>query len=300
MAILRDLAHPDETSEWTGVLGASCLVGRFVLPSLAENAIRVLAVSRSQSCEDQPDVSWQAAGTLCKRTDIRVPNWLCLAPIWVVPDYFAEFERLGARRVVALSSTSRFTKPDSSDASERDIAWRLIDGERQFEQWAEGCGVEWVILRPTLIYGLGLDRNVSDVARFIRRFGFFPVIGSASGLRQPLHASDLADACVAALTTTEVHSGAYNLSGGEALTYREMVARVFAALGRSARIVRLPASAVQRALALASRLPGHRHWSPSIAERMNHDQVFDHADAARDLGFAPRAFLPGPSDFPPE
>lgn len=294
-----DETPPDQTSEWTGVLGASCLVGRFVLQRLPQSG-RVLAVSRSPSYGSQANIRWQAADTLSELSSWAVPNWLCLAPIWVLPDYLPAFERMGVRRVVALSSTSRFTKPDSSDVSERETAQRLIDGERQLEQWAEGRGIECVILRPTLIYGLGLDRNVSDVARFIRRFGFFPVIGPASGLRQPLHASDLADACVAALTTTEVHSGAYNLSGGEVLTYREMVARVFAALGRSARIVRLPAGAVQWALALASRLPGHRHWSPSIAERMNRDQVFDHAEAARDLGFAPRPFLPGPSDFPPE
>jgi hypothetical protein len=28
-----------------------------------------------------------------------------------------------------------------------------------------------------------------------------------------------------------------------------------------------------------------------MAQRMNQDLVFDHGDAARDLGFAPRAFV---------
>ena len=37
-------------------------------------------------------------------------------------------------------------------------------------------------------------------------------------------------------------------------------------------------------------LPRYRQWSATMAERMNRDLVFDHTDAARDLGFKPRIF----------
>ena len=94
-------------------------------------------------------------------------------------------ERYGACRVVALSSTSRFTKDDSSDPEEQAIALRLADAEARVQAWAASHGVEWVILRPTLIYGLGRDKNIAEIARFIRRFGFFPLFGKAKGLRQP-------------------------------------------------------------------------------------------------------------------
>jgi len=35
-----------------------------------------------------------------------------------------------------------------------------------------------------------------------------------------------------------------------------------------------------------------------MAERMNTDLVFDHADARRDLNYQPRSFQPGPEDLP--
>lgn len=88
----------------------------------------------------------------------------------------------------------------------------------------------WVILRPTLIYGRGRDRNITVIARFIRRFGFFPVLGRATGLRQPVHAEDVALACHRALEAPAATNRAYNISGGETVTYREMVRRVFLAL----------------------------------------------------------------------
>ncbi|MCA8457937.1 NAD-dependent epimerase/dehydratase family protein [Burkholderia multivorans] len=221
-----------------------------------------------------------------------------MAPIWVLPDYFPLIEASGARRVVALSSTSRFTKVGSGDTAENAVAAKLIESEARVQAWAEQRGIEWVVLRPTLIYGQGRDKNISEMARFIRRFGFFPLLGSAQGLRQPIHAEDVAAACVAALQTPGAANRAYNLSGGETLAYREMVARVFAALGRPARLVIVPLWAFRLAVAMLRCLPRYRHWSAAMAERMNRDLVFDHAEAARDFGFKPRGFALTAKDLP--
>ena len=222
----------------------------------------------------------------------------CVAPIWVLPDYFSLIEASGARRVVALSSTSRFTKVGSGDTAENAVAAKLIESEARVQAWAEQSGIEWVVLRPTLIYGLGRDKNISEIARVICRFGFFPLLGRAQGLRQPIHAEDVAAACVAALQAPNAANRAYNISGGETLTYRDMVARVFAALGRQVRLVTVPLWAFRLAVAMLRRLPRYRHWSAAMAERMNRDLVFDHADAARDLGFKPRGFVLTAKDVP--
>src|SRR5690554_1920633 len=55
-----------------------------------------------------------------------------------------------------------------------------------------------------------------------------------------VHALDVAGACVAALRAPCANR-AYNLSGGETLSYREMVERVFGAMGRRPRVVSVPA-----------------------------------------------------------
>jgi nucleoside-diphosphate-sugar epimerase len=261
-----------------------------------------VAFSREKRVENQGGaVDWRqlaAPGTIGTDIASTISYWICVAPIWVLPDYFPLIEASGARRVVALSSTSRFTKVGSGDTAENAIAAKLIDAEARVQAWAEGRGIEWVVLRPTLIYGQGRDKNISEMARFIRRFGFFPLLGSAQGLRQPIHAEDVAAACVAALQTPGAANRAYNLSGGETLAYREMVARVFAALGRPARLVTVPLWAFRLAVAMLRRLPRYRHWSAAMAERMNRDLVFDHAEAARDFGFKPRGFALVAEDLP--
>jgi len=45
-------------------------------------------------------------------------------------------------------------------------------------------------------------------------------------------------------------------------------------------------------------LPRYRHWSAAMAERMNRDLVFDHAQATRDLGLKPSDFALTADDLP--
>jgi len=273
------------------------LVGECVISLLVHEDRDVIAFSRSPAQrKTEAGVSWlqldEHSGTRQGyAATSKVSDWLCVAPIWVLPQYFSLLEAYGARRVVALSSTSRFTKDDSSDPEEQAIALRLADAESRVQAWAESHGVEWIILRPTLIYGLGRDKNIAEIARFVRRFGFFPLFGQANGLRQPLHAQDVAGACIAALRSPAAANRAYNLSGAETIAYRDMVAHIFRALGRPVRLLSVSLFAFRCAVAILRLLPRYRNWSSAMAERMNRDLVFDHSDATRDFGFEPRAFI---------
>ena len=116
------------------------------------------------------------------------------------------------------------------------------------------------------------------------------------GLRQPIHAEDVAAACVAALQAAGAANRAYNISGGETLAYREMVRRVFAVMQRRPRLVTIPLGVFKLAVGCLRVFPQYRHWSAAMAERMNRDLVFDDAEAARDLGFSPRPFRLAPED----
>jgi len=276
-------------------MGATGLVGQCAMALLRGAGHNAVAFSRKPCASDgEKQSDWRClAESAGQAGSAPIPNWLSFAPVWTLPEHFSLLDALGVRRMVVISSTSRFTKQAGNLATspaENELAQRLADGEAQFQSWAAGRGIEWVILRPTMIYALGRDRNLSEIARIVRKFGFFPLLGEARGLRQPIHAEDVAAASIASLFATGVVGRAYNISGGETLTYRDMVGRVFVALGRKPRFVKIPLFAFQLALAGARLLPRYRGWSSAMAERMNRDLVFDHADAARDFGFKPRRF----------
>ena len=287
-----------------GLLGATSLVGQCLLPLLRQNGWQVRAFSRHRMSDNDSEVKWiqlrESVDNSCTPEGRfeRIEFWICVAPLWVFPDYFQMLEAHGVRRVVALSSTSRFTKSDSSESEEQLIVQRLSEAEVHLQLWAEIKDVDWVIFRPTMVYGLGQDKNISEIVRLVRRFGFFPLVGLAKGLRQPIHAEDVANACVSALENADVINRAYNLSGGETLAYREMISRLFAALGRRPLLIPVPVWFFRLAAFLIRSIPRYRNWNAQMAERMNADLVFDHTEAVRDLNFFPRPFKITSRDLP--
>ncbi|MEY4194123.1 MAG: hypothetical protein RLZZ226_491 [Pseudomonadota bacterium] len=281
------------------VIGASSLIGDFLLPALLEAGFEIRAISRrdqhhaTQWAYDPNRLSWHAPAAI--QADA---GWLAgasaaihLAPLDVLPPMLPALAGAGIRRLIAFGSTSLLTRQNSADGRERQWAMALADAEACIALEAKELGIDWTLFRPTLIYAPGRDRNVSTIMRFIRRFGFFPLAGQGTGLRQPVHARDLAAACLSVLDNPSTCGKAYNLSGGETLCYRDMVIRIFAYLQRPVRLVNLPVSVLRCGLALLSRLPGYRYITPEMANRMNVDLCFDAAEARRDFGFNPGDFL---------
>jgi uncharacterized protein YbjT (DUF2867 family) len=279
-----------------GVLGATSLVGRCLLPLLVRRGRSVLAVSRAAAepaAGDDEEIVWCRPGSPRPGGEI-VPRWIALCPLWAVPAQAAWLERLGCRRLVALSSMSLVTKASSPDPAEREVAGRLAGAEADVASWADSRGIRLTILRPTMIYDGERDGNVAAIVAWVSRFGWFPLCGPASGLRQPVHAGDVAAASLAALEH-DPEQLCYPLSGGEALPFRELVVRTCRAHGLVPRTVSVPARAWTALAAVARGLGIARGPLAGVGQRMNEDLSCSHAAAASDFGFRPRPFVPGGS-----
>lgn len=298
-APMADEAAFDETAAaatevW--VFGATSLVGRCLLPRLVAAGYRVRAFgSAPAAAHDQsPRLIWQQA-----RLD-RAPHplpgtpaiLLHLAPLPLLPPWIDLLAEAGVKRMIAFGSTSRITKRTSADPAERALAAALATAETATAAACERHGIAWAIFRPTMIYCLGHERNVTLLARFIRRFRFFPMPGAGSGLRQPVHADDLACACLALLERDSGWNAGYDLSGGETLSYRAMVEAIFRRCALPPRIVRPPAWIWAAGLFALRRLPGYRTVNRQMLERVDTDLCFDHRAATEGFGYAPRPFRP--------
>ena len=281
------------------VIGASSLIGHFLLPRLVAEKYSVVAISRN------PDEKSAAlAGCEWRRVDIGesalsvTPPYalIHLAPLWLLPELLQRSSSL-PERIIAFSSTSRISKSTSTSEQEREVADKLAQAEEHIARVASELAIPWTIFRPTLIYGAGLDKNVTTIAHFIRRFRFLPLVGKAEGKRMPVHADDLAVACLNCFAQENTQNKIYNLSGGEALRYREMVARIFHALGKKPRFLPLPRQGLERVLGLLAYLPRFSHVTPEMVNRMSQDLVFDSAEAVADFGYSPRKFNPTKADL---
>lgn len=278
------------------VTGATSLIGDYLLPELVALGFEIHAVSRNpprlSTCASLHWHKLDITKTTAPET-FGAEALVHLAPLRILPPLMRKVAGGELKRVIAFSSTSLFTKYDSHYEEERLMAHGLERAESELAELCGQYGINWTIFRPTLVYNLGRDKNVSTIAQFIRRFGFFPLVGKGTGLRQPVHAEDLAKACAVALDNPLAFGKAYNLSGGETLSYLEMVERIAATIGRKSHILKIPLAALRFFLWGCSYIPNYRHLTPEMANRINLDMCFNHDQATRDLNFMPRRFLEG-------
>jgi nucleoside-diphosphate-sugar epimerase len=272
------------------VLGATSLIGGHLLGRLKAEDLDPVAFSRRPPSED---TCWIGGDLKDADLDERLPvaaTVFSLSPIWLLPAALPALRARGMERLIAFSSTSRFTKTDSPDAGERAVALELAGAEAAVEAWCAEHGVAWTLLRPTLIYDEGHDENVSRIARLVKRFHVMPLSGGGEGLRQPVHAADLAAGALAAGHAPATRNRAYNLVGGETVTYRVMVDRVFEGLGKTPRSLPMPVWLFGLIMRLAK--PFYPGATVAMGTRMGQDLTFDSAEAMRDFGWSPRDFRP--------
>lgn len=268
------------------ILGATGQIGACLLRRSTSRS--TLAIAR----RPPPGATgWRSADLTTSRVDWgRLPaTGIATVPLWLLPNHLEGLAKAGLRRLVCFSSTSIMGKDGTQSPRERTQVTALVGAEAMLAKTAPALGLGISILRPTLIYGFGRDANVSAAARFITRFGFYPLSPPALGQRQPVHADDLAAAAIAVAGRDDLAGSGFALGGGETLTYREMIGRIFDALGRPRRLVPVPG--LPALAGLYGRLSGQPSLTPDAVRRMNRHLVFDRGEAARAFGYAPRTFL---------
>ena len=268
------------------VFGATSQIGHCLLPMLTAQGAQVTAVSRSAQRSRDNGVRW-LCGELPESPagDFgTIENIASFAPLAAVAAWIANTALPALKRVVATSSMSAESKRESPVAVEREIAQQLREGEQALMRACEARAVACTILRPTLIYGVGLDKSLTPLARRAMRWRVF-VLPPGRGLRQPVHAQDVASAVQAALLTPEAAGRVIPIGGGERLPAREMFARVRASLPVRTLPLSVPAPMIRVCARLLPTLQGP-------LGRLEQDLVADNDDLDRLLGVRPRGFRP--------
>jgi nucleoside-diphosphate-sugar epimerase len=272
------------------VLGAAGVVGSYIVDRLARAGERPIALSRSP--QSTPGIDW-VVGDLEKPDTLRFPTFAtlyCTVNAILLPPALPHLFNPSLKRAVVFSSTSVVTKLQSEIVAEREMLNNLAAAEQKIIAACAQNNVAWTILRPTLIYAEGRDINITPLSQLIRRFGFMPLVGGAPGLRQPVHAEDLAIGAIAAASSPTAVNKIYSLPGGETLAYYEMIGRIFDGLRLPRRTVSVPAWLWRTAFVAAKPLFPDANVAMGI--RMMKDMTFDPNPAIQDFGWTPRSFHP--------
>lgn len=276
------------------VTGGSGFLGRSVVPILVERGHTPCCLARSAEARravesmggesldgdlDQPQQLKEAfksanADALCNLASLGFGHAAGLVDAAV---------SAGIRRSLFVSTTSVFTSLPASSKSVRTEAEELI----------MSSGLDWTIVRPTMIYGNPGDRNMFRLLRLLQRSPIVPLPGGGKHLIQPVHVDDLARfICHLVLEQDESIHQAINVPGPKALTLREVVALSAAAIGRRPVYLSIPLRPVLKVVGAYERLAREPRIKQEQILRLDEDKAFN-PHLAESLGYRGRSFVTG-------
>jgi len=132
------------------------------------------------------------------------------------------------------------------------------------EEHLETSGLEFTILRPSVIFGdpLGNMEIATQLYRDMIRLPF-PAVGFHTGMRPakgpvlmaPVHVRDVADAFVKSIQDESTFGRCYELGGPEVLSWTEMLRRIATAVGKKKIILPMPIGLMKIGATLFDWLP---------------------------------------------
>ncbi len=192
-------------------------------------------------------------------------------------------KRAGVTRVLVIGTTSIFTNLNAKSKSQKTEAERIV----------RESGLDYTVLRPTMIYGTHEDRNMCKLVRYLKSHRMIPVFGPGTSLQQPVYVEDLAMAFVLALESPAAIGKAYDVAGGNAVTYNEVIDTTARLLGRRVMRVHIPLRTSLALVKFYHRLSRRPLIHGEQVLRLNEDKAFSTEEIERDLGYFALSFEEG-------
>jgi nucleoside-diphosphate-sugar epimerase len=274
------------------VTGATGFTGSRVVPLLLKNGYEVRCLYRLSSDRSplpQPEIEW-VTGDLSNPESLSNAMQGANALVNIASLGFGHAENIiasaknaGIKRAIFISTTAIFTKINAKSKSVR----------MQAESAIQSRGLDYTILRPTMIYGSPRDRNMWRLIHLLKQSPVIPVVGSGNHLQQPIFVDDVAQAVVICLSNENTVRKSYNIAGKYSLTYNAVIDTIADKLNKRIWKIHIPSKPVVALLNLFEKI---RLPFPIKAEqvlRLNENKDFSYAEAEKDFGFSPRSFEEG-------
>ncbi len=219
------------------VIGATGFVGSHVVPHLASAGHRVIAVSRAgrRGTGWGEQVEARAADvTTGTGLDEALVGADAAVHLVAIPreSKGSSFEAVnvrGTRRVVAAAERAEIQRLVHLSAMGviDDPKLGYLDSKWRGEQAVRESSLNWVVLRPSLLFGEG-DGFFNLVKATLRSWspGIVAIPGKGDARFQPLSVEDLAIAVEKSLTDVDRAGSVYELGGPDWVTYGQIVDEV--------------------------------------------------------------------------
>jgi nucleoside-diphosphate-sugar epimerase len=189
----------------------------------------------------------------------------------------------GVKRIVFLSST----------CAGRHLRDAYGDTKLEGEGLVKASGLEFTILRPTMIYGRG-SKEFDTFINTIRWSPVIPLIGTGRNVVQPVHVEDAVEVILQAARSPQAIGKTYDLAGATSISFDDFVRLVRRTLRLGPRlVVHLPLAPILAGARLLGKLMTHVPLSVDQVMAFVQDTTVDTGPLRRDFAFVPRGLPEG-------
>ncbi len=285
------------------VLGASGLIGRYVVKRLAEQGALIAAVGRHASdagfLKPMGDVGQIAT------IDADVTDDAALAAVIAGADVvvnavgilyergaqrFDALHHLLPRRIAAEARAAEVKQVVHISAIGADPQSPASYGRSKAAGEAALRGVfpAVVVLRPSIVFGPE-DAFFNRFAALARLSPVLPLIGGGTTRFQPVYVGDVADAVMAALARPDAEGGIYELGGPEVLSFRELMRLMLRIVRRRRLLMPIPFGLAAFEAAFLELLPVPPLTRDQVRMLRRDNVVSAGVPGLRELGIVPTA-----------
>ncbi len=207
---------------------------------------------------------------------------LNVAPIFVAPQVVSLCIKLDIPHVLFFSSARKYSRLYESQA--REIA--------RCEKTIQDSELDYIILRPTMIYGDPRERTILPLSRYIRRYRIIPLPNRGDAMIRPVLVDDIVDLIYYLLELDSFGRRNYDIAGPRALTTRDLFSILAEKTDTSFYPILLPYWLSSVLTTVLKRFPFHqRHILQFLS--FTEARTVDITPANRDLDFSPTDFTAG-------
>lgn len=145
--------------------------------------------------------------------------------------------------------------------------------KKEAEKFVEKSGVQYVMLRPPLMYGCFDAKHLGYLTKLMMKFPIFPVPGSGKYIRQPLFVEDLCKV-IATLVEMQPDNRIYNIIGQEKIYFIDLLKTIAQVRKRKVLFLKIPLPVFKRLLKSYSLLFRKNIFVPAQLDALTAGDIF--------------------------
>lgn len=207
-----------------------------------------------------------------------------IAGIFTSKEIVAASIKNKVNRVFLVHTTGMFSKHKKEAAGFKET-------EDTVTSLMKDNGIDYTILRPTMIFGTKGDGTIERYVKMVSKFPIVPLINKGKSLVQPVYFKDLGEAFFNVLKNSgSSKNKEYNLSGAYPMTMLEMHREIELQISKRRWNMNIPLWMASFGALMVYICSLKAIDKRDTILRMVEDRDFSHNEASEDFGYKPRSF----------